>query len=69
MSIPFGKFSRDTRRVNQTILRIQRIRSKTENQVIDFRTTTHQLAKSYPTSAASQPGFLQDLKDAGLPEA
>ena len=29
---------------------------------------TVQLAKSYPTSAASQPGFLKDLHDAGLPD-
>jgi tetratricopeptide (TPR) repeat protein len=30
---------------------------------------TVQRAKFYATSAASQPGFLNDLRDAGLPEA
>ena len=30
---------------------------------------TVQLVKSYPTSTASQPGFLKDLHDAGLPDA
>ena len=30
---------------------------------------TVQLARSYPTCAASQPGFLKDLRDAGLPDS